>query len=94
MGVSSSELARIRHGTPSRESGDGRANWQPQGLGPEAYLFGTSQGSRPEDARKDGYIRGRSRWLVPNPGSWSDSRKINHRDQAVQDSGASFCRCP
>jgi hypothetical protein len=27
----------------------------------EAYLKGTSQGPTPEDARKDGHIRGRSR---------------------------------
>ena len=34
---------------------------QPQGVGPEAYLNGTSQGAIPEDARKDGHIRGRSK---------------------------------
>ena len=45
----------------SREREDGRATWQPQGVGPEAYLNGTSQGPTPEDARKDGQIRGRSR---------------------------------
>ena len=28
---------------------------------PEAYLNGTSQGPTPEDARKDGHIRGRSK---------------------------------
>ncbi len=39
----------------------GRATGQPQGIGPEAYLNGTSQGSIPEDARKDTYIRGRSK---------------------------------
>jgi len=47
-------LARIMHETPWRERGDGRATGQPQGLGPEAYLFSASQGSSPEDARKDG----------------------------------------
>jgi hypothetical protein len=31
----------------------------PAGLGPEAYLFRTSQATSPEDARKDGHIRGR-----------------------------------
>jgi len=31
-------------------------------------LFSTSQGARPEDARKDGHIRGRSRWFVHNAG--------------------------
>jgi hypothetical protein len=30
-------------------------------VGSEAYLNGTSQGPTPEDARKDGHIRGRSR---------------------------------
>jgi hypothetical protein len=35
---------------------------QPQGVGPEAYHNGTSsQGPTPEDARKDGHIRGCSR---------------------------------
>ena len=42
---------------------------QPQGIGPEVYLNGTSQGEpvlskvegTPEDARKDTHIRGRSR---------------------------------
>ena len=61
-------LARIMHETPSRDRGGGRATGQPQGLGPEAYFFSTSQGTRPEDARKDGQIRGRSRWLVHNAG--------------------------
>ena len=32
-----------------------------RGIGPEAYLNGTSQGLTPEDARKDGHISGRSR---------------------------------
>jgi len=61
-------LARIMHETPSRGRGDGRATGQPQGLGPEAYFFSTLQGARPEDARKDGHIRGRSRWFVHNAG--------------------------
>ncbi len=34
---------------------------QSQGLGPEAYLNATSQGVRPEDARKEDHIHGRSR---------------------------------
>jgi hypothetical protein len=34
---------------------------QPQGVGSEAYLNGTSQGLTLEDARKDGHIRGRSK---------------------------------
>ncbi|MDH3851758.1 MAG: hypothetical protein OEV09_11950 [Deltaproteobacteria bacterium] len=45
----------------SRDHEDGRATWQPQGVGSEAYLNGTSQGRTPEDARKDGHIRGRSK---------------------------------
>ncbi len=45
-------LARIFH-----ESASGG----PQGVGSEAYLNGTSQGPTPEDARKDGHIRGRSK---------------------------------
>ena len=54
-------LARIFHELPSRDREDGLATGQPQGLGPEAYLNSTSQGVRPEDARKDGRLRGRSR---------------------------------
>ena len=42
------------HELLSREREDGRATWQPQGVGHEAYLNGTSQGLTPEDARKDG----------------------------------------
>jgi hypothetical protein len=56
-----SRLARIFHELPSRDHEDGRATWQPQGGGSEAYLNGTSQELTPEDARKDGHIRGRSR---------------------------------
>ncbi len=39
-----------------------------QGVGSEAYLNSTSQGPTPEDARKDGHIRGRSRLFVKHPG--------------------------
>jgi hypothetical protein len=52
-------LARIFHELLSRDHVDGCATWQPQGVGFEAYLNGTSQGPIPEDARKDGHIRGR-----------------------------------
>jgi hypothetical protein len=45
----------------SRDREDGRATGQPQGFGPEAYLNGTSQGTTPEDAQKDGHILGRSK---------------------------------
>ncbi len=54
-------LARIFHELLSRDHEDGSATWQPQGVGSEAYLKGTSQGPTPEDARKDGHIRGRSK---------------------------------
>ena len=47
-----------------RDHVDGRAIGQPQGVGSEAYLNGTSQGATPEDARKDGHIRGRSRLFM------------------------------
>jgi len=42
--------------------------WQPQGVGSEAYLNGTSQGPTPEDARKDGHICGRSKSFMKYPG--------------------------
>ena len=32
-----------------------------RGIDPEAYLNGMSQGATPEDARKDGHIRGRNK---------------------------------
>ena len=54
-------LTRIFHELQSRDREDGRATWQPQGVGSEAYLNGTLQEPRAEDARKDGHIRGRSR---------------------------------
>jgi hypothetical protein len=54
-------LARMFHELLSRDREDGRATRQSQGVGPEAYLNGTSQGSTPEDARKNGHIRGRSK---------------------------------
>jgi hypothetical protein len=54
-------LARIFHELLSRDREDGRATWQPQGVGSEAYLNGTSQEPTPEDARQDDHIRGRSK---------------------------------
>jgi len=51
-----------------RDREDGRATGLSQGLEPEAYLNSTSQGSRPEDARKDGHIRGRSSQFMKYPG--------------------------
>jgi hypothetical protein len=38
-----------------------------RGIGPEAYLNGTSQGPSPEYARKDGQIRGRSKRFMEYP---------------------------
>ena len=61
-------LARIFHEMLLRDHEDGRATWQPQGVGSEAYLNGTSQEPTPEDARKDGHIRGRSRRFMEYPG--------------------------
>ncbi len=61
-------LARMFDELLSRDHEDGRATGKPQGVGPEAYLNGTSQGSTPEDARKDGYISGRSKRFIKHPG--------------------------
>jgi hypothetical protein len=52
---------RIFHEMALRDREDGRATGQPQGVGSEAYFNSTSQDPTPEDARKDGHIRGRSR---------------------------------
>jgi len=49
------------HELLSRDREDALATGQPQGVGPEAYLNGMSQGTTPEDARKDGHIHGRSK---------------------------------
>jgi hypothetical protein len=58
-------LARIFYELLSRDHEDGRATWQLvpryRGIGSEAYLNGTSQEPTPEDAGKDGNIRGRSK---------------------------------
>jgi hypothetical protein len=61
-------LARMFHELMSRDCEDGCATGQPQGVGSEAYLNGTSQGPTPEDARKDGQIRGRSKRFMEYPG--------------------------
>ena len=68
------DLARIIHELLSRDHEDGCATWQPQGVGYEAYLDGTSQGPTPEDAREDGHIRGRSKLFMNYPGSRRDSK--------------------
>jgi hypothetical protein len=41
---------------------------KPQGVGSEAHLNGTSQGPTPEDTRKDGHIRDRTRRFVKHAG--------------------------
>jgi hypothetical protein len=56
----------------SEREEDGRATGQLvpryRGVGSEAYRNGTSQGPTPEDARKDGHIRGRSKSFMKYPG--------------------------
>ena len=60
-----------RHREPARS---GEAGGPPgnrpayREIGSEAYLSGTSQGPTPEDARKDGHIRGRSKLFMKYPG--------------------------
>ena len=56
------------HELVSRDHEDGCATGKPQGIGPEAYLDGTSQGPMPEDSRKGGHIRGRSKRFMKHPG--------------------------
>ena len=56
--ASAHPLARMFHELVSRDREDGCATGQSQGVGLEAYLNGRSQGPTPEDARKDGDIRG------------------------------------
>jgi hypothetical protein len=52
------------HELMSRDREDGCATGQPQGVGSEAYLNGTSQGPTPED----GHIRGRSKRFMKYQG--------------------------
>ena len=59
---------RIFHRSPSRDRKDGRATWQPQGVGSEAYLNGTSQEPTPEDVQEDGHIQGRSQRFMKYQG--------------------------
>jgi len=65
---SGAHLARMFHELASRDREHGCATGLPQGVGSEAYLNSTSQGPTPEDARKDGHIRGRSRRFMKYPG--------------------------
>ena len=55
-------LARMFHELLSRDREDGRATRQSR------ETRDTSQGTTPEDARKDGHIRGRSRLFMKHPG--------------------------
>ena len=59
-----------------RDRDDGRATGQPQGVGSEAHLNGTSQGSTPEDAREDGHSRDRSRQFMKHPGYYVSSTAV------------------
>jgi hypothetical protein len=61
-------ITRIFHELMSRDHEDGCATGQPQGVGFEAYLNGTSQEPTPEDARKDDHIQGRSKQFMKHPG--------------------------
>jgi hypothetical protein len=56
-------LARMFHELLSRDHADGRATWQPPRgtAGLVSVPDGTSQGPTPEDVRKGGHIRGRSK---------------------------------
>ena len=56
------------HELLSRDREDERATGEPQGVGSEAYLNGTSQEPTPEDARKDGHIQGRSKRFMKHSG--------------------------
>ncbi len=71
------------HELLSRDREDGRATGQPQGVGPEPYLNGTSQGPTPEDARKDDHIRGRSRLFMKHPGQTFD--ELQGQEEGIDD---------
>jgi len=64
-----------RHASKARRAGHRATVPRYRGIGPEAYLNGTSQGPTPEEARKDGHIiRARCAPLSPASGfpvSWS-----------------------
>jgi len=53
---------------PRRGRATGQTVPHYRGIGPEAYLNGTSQGPKPKAARKGGYIRGRSKRFIKHPG--------------------------
>jgi hypothetical protein len=56
------------HELLSRDNEDGLATGQPEGIGSEPYLNGMSQGPMPEDALKDGHIRGRRKRFMKHSG--------------------------
>jgi len=66
--ATASFLAWIFYQLVWRDCGDGLATGQPQGIEAETHLISTSQGSGPEDARKEGQIRSRSRRFLKYPG--------------------------
>ena len=57
-----------RHASKARRAGHRATVPRYRGIGPEAYLNGTSQGPTTEDARKDGHIRSRSKRFMKHPG--------------------------
>ena len=61
-------LAWTIHELVLRDCEDERTTGQPQGLESEAYLNSTSQGSGPEDARKDVHIHSQSSQFMNCPG--------------------------
>ena len=61
-------LTRMFHDLTLRDREDGHATGQTQGFASEAYLNSTSQGAKPEDARKDAHMRGRSKSFMKYPG--------------------------
>ena len=54
-------LETVKMGVPRAAQALAPRAVQPQGVGSQAYLYGTSQGPTPEDARKGDQIRGRSK---------------------------------
>jgi hypothetical protein len=78
-------LARMFYESLSRDREDEHATWQPQGVGSEAYLNGTSLEPAPEDARKNGHIvRARCAPLSPASGfpvSWS--QQVIHKTSGL-----------
>jgi len=57
-----------RHASKARRAGHRATVPRYRGIGSEVYLNGTSQGPTPEDAWKDGHIRGRSKLFMKHPG--------------------------